>query len=1515
MEEQEEAGGGGADSQENRGGVRFITDELLLNLTGRRALAPVRSLSLSSSTAAQHFTVLELKHHLIQMIERLSALTHLRGLQLAHSSIRRIEGLLSNLHHLRLSYSRIEHISVYLGKELRSLHTLHLQDDLITSLYEAFTLHSLSSLSELSVPGISASSLLRSHLGTLDRLDDQPINELATGHAHRRFSGADADLLHTANQLEPEHLVSQRQQEGLSHHFSKRSVLEELRDEAEDARRQMDGQTEELQTQLLMMDATDPQQVHVTSEVSSCRQLLGRMSRMQRELEGRLDDLLSRIAMETQEIKELEQQLTNGQIMANEALQRDLEEVISGLQEYLRGLREQAHRSQQQVHSLQAENQSLQLHLEDTERHCRQLEDSVRTHTQNMSVQQGELLALRMEAQALKDRQVQSCREQVELEAELQQLREELSEQVMLGHDEKSCLQKEVHRLQAQLDQFTTALSEPQEGLRGAEEPDGDKSRYQTSSPISPDLTLSRSSDQLSGMIQQTGTCRPQRDIKYSQEHITRLQAELTRHQADHFEEQESGWKLEELQRSERRSRLLQQNLEAQLQESRLQLQDVRQERDELLQQLRSRSDAQQRSLSRINRKLRQLSRSTRDADQLTAEQLKSTTEQLRELNHTVELLQAQQEQESVDELDGDAHRDRDPPSLQEERTVEELKAELADAHRQTRRLKNKLDRVRTETRTGIKAGDGGRWWFVPAGLSAPSLGSQGTQDSGLGLQYLCSPERGQHQDGPPAGGSYWVYTLPAHTTSGWRDSSRGDTDGSSGGLTPPLPPDPAAGDSQTPPFGPAWLLYGSPAAVVYGPPAGGAAAHGDTGGGCVCECVHSEAEKKKKKKLLLENKELRDALRQHRTVMQLCEEVECVEKTLLKRRAELREADRKLLEAQSCIHTSREQASEAQRDSAVLQLSMEDSATRLLEATQHTRELQEEVEQLRRTREEEEQMLKQVEVMLRSREEELQQLDSEIQTARDTLADLLSDSQGAQRRLDSLSCQEEQQEQRLLQKKEEHETAVRRLEEVREEERRLHNTAKELLEQQGALLRGRKAAVSAVREEEERLVSLKAELSTHREELKQVLQELLAEQQTLEDVKTKRTQTLQQLHRTKEELHRQQEKLDKKQEQVEGVRDELDELQDKMDRKRVELAELKQDVESQRRQAEACLGEKSRQQAELQEVQEELSRGREERRSLREQCKHLEARRRHANRCLSVVQVELAKQKEEYNHTHLLQQEVMRETTASQHQLNKSSELLSLLSQQVEEKKKHLQTVEQELSVFSQQRAEQLKELNTQIQHKQTALDDVKAAVSEMEDRGRQLSEQQLQLDWLSGELRKREKRLHRKEEELEKQWEELQQRGEELKQKKDGLQLKEEELKQQTEGLQVKEEGLKEQAEELQHREEELQMKEEELCVKEEVLHKNQESSEVSSEEEESFYLSTTGLRSAFSTEEEKWRAELQREKLRQHEDRLKARLRCSLRSQQENLKVRRLETEETLRGLKTSVDRLDSLLTHTT
>lgn len=52
---------------------------------------------------------------------------------------------------------------------------------------------------------------------------------------------------------------------------------------------------------------------------------------------------------------------------------------------------------------------------------------------QDMSVQQEELCVLRMETQTLRDRQEESSRQQLGLEAELQQLRTELTQQLAPG--------------------------------------------------------------------------------------------------------------------------------------------------------------------------------------------------------------------------------------------------------------------------------------------------------------------------------------------------------------------------------------------------------------------------------------------------------------------------------------------------------------------------------------------------------------------------------------------------------------------------------------------------------------------------------------------------------------------------------------------------------------------------------------------------------------------------------------------------------------------------------------------------------------------------------------------------------------------------------------------------------------------------------------------------------------------------------------------------------------------------
>lgn len=51
------------------------------------------------------------------------------------------------------------------------------------------------------------------------------------------------------------------------------------------------------------------------AQLASTSQLLNIMSRKQLELETRLDVILTRIAKEAQEIKDLEQQLTDGKLV------------------------------------------------------------------------------------------------------------------------------------------------------------------------------------------------------------------------------------------------------------------------------------------------------------------------------------------------------------------------------------------------------------------------------------------------------------------------------------------------------------------------------------------------------------------------------------------------------------------------------------------------------------------------------------------------------------------------------------------------------------------------------------------------------------------------------------------------------------------------------------------------------------------------------------------------------------------------------------------------------------------------------------------------------------------------------------------------------------------------------------------------------------------------------------------------------------------------------------------------
>ncbi|XP_076854298.1 centriolin isoform X2 [Brachyhypopomus gauderio] len=237
--------------------------------------------------------------------------------------------------------------------------------------------------------------------------------------------------------------------------------LEQLRQEAvtlEEQRRvqgaeldQAQGALEQLQTTLRSLQPQDPRHTHVKAQVASESQALAVMSRRQHELEERLDDVLTRITKETQEIKDLEQQLTDGQIAVNEALKRDLEGVISGLQEYLHGGREQARRDLSACLRLQTENKRL---LQDGARQLGLLQEAARNSdaTKEELVRcQERLEDLRKENVGLREAQGRAGVHQAELEVQLRdggeetsRLREKLDHLHRLSQVEHSALRAEV---------------------------------------------------------------------------------------------------------------------------------------------------------------------------------------------------------------------------------------------------------------------------------------------------------------------------------------------------------------------------------------------------------------------------------------------------------------------------------------------------------------------------------------------------------------------------------------------------------------------------------------------------------------------------------------------------------------------------------------------------------------------------------------------------------------------------------------------------------------------------------------------------------------------------------------------------------------------------------------------------------------------------------------------------------------------------------------------------------------
>ncbi|XP_074149039.1 centriolin isoform X7 [Sminthopsis crassicaudata] len=253
----------------------------------------------------------------------------------------------------------------------------------------------------------------------------------------------------------------------------KMQLLNQLRKESMNLEMQMEKQSSEItkketevkdaESAIDNLDSTDPRHIHVEAQKKNKEQQLDIMNKQYQQLECRLDEILTRIAKETDDIQDLEQQLTEGQIAVNEALKKDLESIINGLQDYLENVKGQVTKAQEECQTLQNDKEILLQKVAKLEEEKIELEVAA-MDTENMRKELAEMELLLQEHQEANMSLQQTQRDLSAYEAELEvQLRAKEAESNQ--HKEelerlKRLKQLEHLTLQAELENQRQALED-----------------------------------------------------------------------------------------------------------------------------------------------------------------------------------------------------------------------------------------------------------------------------------------------------------------------------------------------------------------------------------------------------------------------------------------------------------------------------------------------------------------------------------------------------------------------------------------------------------------------------------------------------------------------------------------------------------------------------------------------------------------------------------------------------------------------------------------------------------------------------------------------------------------------------------------------------------------------------------------------------------------------------------------------------------------------------------------------
>ncbi|XP_041262278.1 centriolin isoform X2 [Onychostruthus taczanowskii] len=336
---------------------------------------------------------------------------------------------------------------------------------------------------------------LESHLQSLDKILQEKKENINS--AQRRLEelqseigDAEQQVLKVTGELQQledalaQKKICQASKEAIEQKLSEKlQILQELRNETLQLEKQIEKQKreigknqkelEDLQSSLGSVNPEDPRHAHMKAQKASKEQHLDMMNRHCQQLETRLDEMLCRIAKETEEIKDLEQQLTDGQIATNEALKRDLESIIIGLQEYLQSVKHQAKQANEECKKLQKEKESLLGRLAGLEEDKNNLE-VVAMDAENMrkeiAVLESSLQEQREINESLQGAQEKVSTHKAELEAQLRERDAEAKQQKEEFERLKQLSQMELSALQDELERERQLLENAQTKAQLAEE-------------------------------------------------------------------------------------------------------------------------------------------------------------------------------------------------------------------------------------------------------------------------------------------------------------------------------------------------------------------------------------------------------------------------------------------------------------------------------------------------------------------------------------------------------------------------------------------------------------------------------------------------------------------------------------------------------------------------------------------------------------------------------------------------------------------------------------------------------------------------------------------------------------------------------------------------------------------------------------------------------------------------------------------------------------------------------------